>query len=130
MGWLYTSHTTRKQLIEELTKTSDNAHHRHETLRHCVRGNVMWCKNRYTEKSTGRTETYIECVLLSISNAGAGYKILSEASGPNYVHCPLSYLEGLSEPPEDSFARNWRLKVREYWADRRAKNAQKRKAIQ
>lgn len=120
MGWLYPYHThNRKALIEELTAPFKGKNGETVALRSCVRGNVLWVKNQFTP-TTGEPTTYITCHLMQ-KHGTWGYKTLCESSGPSYYHCPLSYLEGLSEP--SGYAEEWREDVRKYWHDRRKKSA-------
>ena len=112
--------TTRKGMIRDLTKTEENEHGKWETLRHCMRGNNLWTKQRTTDKKTGKVITYV--CLYMLQNHGDGvwaYKPVDETMGPNYVNCPLSYLEGLSEP--QGFAMKWRNNVKLHWYDKRKK---------
>jgi len=117
MGWLF-SHYSRKQMIEELVKTDENDRGGWQTLRHCVRGNVLWAKERYTNKETQTATVYVTCYLMQRSGNQWGYKSIPEDAGPLYNHCPISYLEGLSEP--QAFAVDWRNRVRQYWDKRKA----------
>ena len=57
-------------------------------------------------------------MLQNYHNGEWAYKAIEENMGPNYVNCPLSYLDGLSEP-ESSYAGPWRERVKQYWQDRR-----------
>ena len=123
MGWIF-AHGTRKQVIAELTAPHSDSIYSHETLRSCVRGSVLWAKHRMTYHD-GEELVYVGCYLLRYERGCGlwGYKAMEEACGPNYYHCPLSYLEGLSDPV--GYAADWRLRVRRYWADRKKQTNRK-----
>jgi len=117
MGWLYPYHThTRKDLIKDLIKPEEGTNGKWETLRHCVRGSILWTRNRYTNKTTGEVSYHVVCHIMS-KHGTWGYKSISYDAHPYYYHCPKSYLEGLD--PQDGYAADWCSKVHEYWASRR-----------
>jgi hypothetical protein len=117
MGWIFPHGASRKQVILELTKREDNEHATIETLRRCTRGNVLWEKKRIHSKQTGKEHIFVMCHLLQRSGDSWGYKSMDESAGPNYYHCPLSYLDGLDEP--EGFAAGWRDSVRAYWDNKK-----------
>lgn len=79
----------------------------HEQVRTAPDGNVQ-------------TFRYIMIDLLRYSRRDGcwGYKDMSEEMGPYKHGCPLKYLE-MVPCPDSEYARNWRERVREYWANRR-----------
>lgn len=121
MGWFY-SFTSRAELIHELTQAQENTHIRRETLKHTLRGNVLWSVVRITAKhdslvmKAGESVNRIFCDLLSCTDGEWGYKPLSEEDRPFYYSCPLSYLV---LAPVISVA--WREDVKAHHAARQAK---------
>ncbi len=117
MGWL-SWNCTRRQMIEHLTKNRNyDSGGSCETLRHCMRGNNLWAKMKHTDKD-GNVTTFICLFLLRrVSASEWAYKDIDETAGPGYANCPLSYLDGLSEPT--GYAKDFRERVKKYWADRR-----------
>jgi hypothetical protein len=111
MGWLYSQRwPARSYLIDHLVSQTP-------TLKHCCVGNNLWCVHEvkgitfvclYMMQFHGRSYKYW------------GYKDVDETAGPYQVNCPLSYLEGLSEPTE-GYSAEWRESVREYHARRNRK---------
>ena len=138
MGWLFCFNMTRrKDMVADRIKIWDtkNSYPENENyiistcLRHCYRGNafsgVLWTVREtvtYNKANDEVVETrrWIACDILRYDNKNKcwGYKDLDESVGPNYYSCPLSYLEGLSEPRND-YAKEWREDVRKYHADRK-----------
>lgn len=97
MGWLFSS-GTRSELIASLIRTQDTDRFHCETLKHTLRGNVLWSVARFTAKqdnhalAAGQSTLMIRCDLLRRSAGEWGCKSLSEDDGPYYYSCPLSYL--------------------------------------
>lgn len=114
MGWLFSRRwSTRKDLIDHLVKENSAV----ETLKHCCVGNNLWCVHK-----TNEGLTFIALYTMQLHRGDFpywGYKDIDESMGPYQVNCPLSYLEGLSEPT--GYAGEWRKKVREYHARRNRK---------
>lgn len=103
MGWLF-GHETRKDLIAHLT--------RRNTIKHCCVGNNLWC----VHENLGIKWI---CLYMMQKHKGLwGYKDIDETAGPSAVTCPISYLEGLSEP-QNVWSQEWRNRVHAYWAQRR-----------
>ena len=97
MGWLF-SHTTRASLIASRVSPVESEHFQRETLKHTLRGNVLWSVIRITAKKSthrlavGQSDLLICCDLLQRSGGQWGYKALCEEEWPFYYTCPLSYL--------------------------------------
>lgn len=114
MGWLF-NHSSRSELIRSLIQSEDNEFFHRETLKHALRGNVLWSVVRITAKqdlnhlSTGQATNVICCDLLQGSGSEWGYKSLSEDVHPFYYSCPLSYLSLAPVLSSD-----WREGVRTY----------------
>lgn len=127
MGWLF-SHSSRTELITTLIDHQKGKQGERQTLRHTLRGNVLWSVVRFTALqdgflglSQGQSICLLLCDLLQKSGTSWGYKSLSEHDGPHYFSCPLSYLSLTTEVSPD-----WREQVRRYHATRavtRRKNA-------
>jgi hypothetical protein len=126
MGWLFYA-PSRASLIRDLTasKTYESGAS-FDTLKWTCVGNNLWAVQRNT-RPDGAATTFVALYLLANSRHGWGYKDEDESVGPYHVNCPLSYLEGLSEPINE-WSREWREKVREYHADR-AKQREYAKAL-
>ena len=93
MGWLFRSNTTRQDIVDELIRFEENEHGIWETLRHSLRGNVLWSIVLWTEKKSGVSRKVICCHLLEGSGHSWGYKSMDEAMGPYYYTCPISYFK-------------------------------------
>jgi hypothetical protein len=127
MGWSFTYGTDRAEIIAEVTRgwgREDGSGS--QTLKHCCRGNVLFAVHENTNKS-GETYRFIGVHLLQKSSDGWGYKSMAECEGPNYIDCPVSYIELAEEmPPVEGLDRNsveWREKVRAVQALRSRKYA-------
>ncbi|HCR1141751.1 TPA: hypothetical protein OMU28_004023 [Klebsiella aerogenes] len=120
MGWLY-SHASRDALITSLIQTQESDQFRRETLKHTLRGNVLWSVIRITAKLNtqlllpGQSINLISCDLLRQVDRQWGYKSLCEDEWPCYYTCPLSYLEMAPVRSE-----GWRECVIAYHQSRRA----------
>lgn len=122
MGWTF-SHSTRSELIRELTHLNETAEARYETLAYALRGNVLWSVIRITRtctrtsaNGTDHLGTFIACHLLTRADSRWGYKPMDESMHPYYYTCPLTYL---AMAPEQS--QKWRERVRAYHARRCSK---------
>jgi len=128
MGWLYSTRYSerkdRKRLIADILKFEETDKASWTTLRHCLRGNVLWSVQTYTTKATGKEERFIRCDLLAYGGreSGWGYKSLEESCGPNALTCPLSYLKDVPEPDN----KQWRADVIRVHSERKARMAKLR----
>ena len=106
MGWLFTNGITRKQMIEDRTRSwqhegQDGITIRSTCIAHCYRGNafkgVLWSVWERTFEKDGVSvrpaERWIGCDLLQYHTGAWGYKDMDESVHPFYYSCPLSYLE-------------------------------------
>ena len=122
MGWYSMHGYSRRDVIAMLTKSEDfltgDIYKRRTTLRHCLRGNVLWSLIEYLkiDCGSGKVErlNVIGCDLLQSFAEGWGHKPMDESFGPCYYSCPLSYLE--LAPAQDE---NWREQVRIHHARRK-----------
>ena len=99
MGWYFDPNwETRKQLVEDLTKTEANDNRTRTCLAHCLRGQVLWSVVEYTFTDGTPPRRYIGCDLLQNGgSSGWGYKPMDEAAGPCYYSCPMQYLNRVPE---------------------------------
>jgi len=127
MGWSYPYHTnTRRDSINDLTKSWKQPAASGNCIAHCLSGNVLWTVWEVYHKDTGSFNRYIGCDLLQKFNVHGGtswgHKSMDESVHPYYYSCPEKYLnmktQVLSKP--------WREGVRAYHTDRRACAVQKR----
>lgn len=127
MGWFVGFNRTRKELIAELIKTEHLEHASRHTLRHCVRGNVLWSlvEIRFTNELECEPYRYIACDLMQKIDGYWGNKPLSEIDHPYYYSCPLSYLEAA---PVQSDA--WRRRVQTYHEALRARRMTKHRVTE
>lgn len=123
MGW-YIEHGDRARLIQARVATtcSHTGTRRFETIRHALRGNVLWSVVRISDTMSGEVlGTIIACDLLQrFGPEQWGYKPMDESMHPYYYSCPLSYLDLAEERcPE------WRKGVRQYHQHRQARRRQR-----
>lgn len=115
MGWLFTQGQTRKELIEDLTRTQENEHAKFVTLRRFCSGNTLWTVQEVTRKATNETTRFIGCYLMQRQhNYGWGYMDMDESCGPCEVTCPLGFFDMVPDP--GGYATAWRERVRMYHA--------------
>ena len=123
MGWTYPSGVSRKELIQQRTKSwerkSNGVTVKSTCLAHCFRGSrfsgVLWAVwERSFErdgKQVERTQRWITCDLIRCQGGDWGYKDMQEAEHPYYYSCPIRYLDLV---PLDRYGGHpdWRLEVR------------------
>ena len=113
MGWLFTQHQTRKELIRSRIRDQDCDGVTYRCLRYTAVGNVLWTVWEVTRPGD-EARRYIGCDLMACDRGyGWGYKDLSESMGPCYYSCPLAYLDLV--PPTNP---DWREQVRAWHAAR------------
>jgi len=117
MGWTFTEHSKRRDLIAEITEERTDQDVTYTTLAHCWRGNaytgILWAVKEVAKG--GEREQFILCYLMRYQNdrwgGGWGYKGMGESEHPYYYSCPKGYLEMAPVAcPE------WREKVMRYHA--------------
>ena len=114
MGWLF-SKSTKKEMIQRIIARSVTKDCIQETLKWCIRGNVLWTVIEITflvddeNYTRGQKHQYIGCFLLHGSGGEWGYKDMCESVHPYYYSCPLSYLKMVPVANEE-----WRAGVRRY----------------
>lgn len=109
MGWLFTAHQSKADLVRERTAPWQTEEVRGTTLAHCLRGQRLWKVVEIERKASGARERYIALDLLAYQGGAWGYKDLCEAEHPYYYSCPLGYLD---LAPTECAA--WREGVRAY----------------
>ena len=134
MGWLFTAGSTRRELIDERTRSWTAARPSEMAvstvcLAHCYRGNlysgVLWAvwERTFTrnDQQAQPTERWITCDLLRHQKGyGWGHKDLDESMHPFYYSSPLRYLEMV---PIETYGGNpeWREGVRAYHTRKKQK---------
>ena len=109
MGWLHRTGWTRKDWVTDLTATVYYEGTTTRSLRHCLRGNVLWhVRERVWEDASHPSQRWLACDLLRPDADGWGVKEMGEECGPYYLTCPLSYLDMVPETNAE-----WRGWVRE-----------------
>jgi hypothetical protein len=80
-------------------------------------GNHYWAA---VETKSGQKLVFLALMQGGGRNMGWGYKDMDEYAGPSYYDCPLALLDMTDEPTE-GYAVEWRRKVREYHAVKKAR---------
>jgi hypothetical protein len=110
MGWTYVNNATRADIIAECVADQPLAEGGVlRTVRKAHRGNTMYSVLECTR--AGKTTKLIGVTLLGRSKSGWGYKSMDEREGPHYYNCPLSFLDEVGEPQNET-AKTWREIVR------------------
>jgi hypothetical protein len=137
MGWTYPTGVSRKELIQQRTKSwerESNGVLVHSTcLAHCFRGGrfsgVLWAVWERTFEKGGeqveRTQRWITCDLIRCHGGEWGYKDMQESEHPYYYSCPMKYLDLV---PLEQFGGHpdWRLEVRHRHQERLEKRRLKK----
>ena len=113
MGWYYSHHATKEELINELVSESVGPEWTRKVIAKSVRGSVLWTVNQMSNSTTGENRLFIGCDLLEKSGPWWGHKPMCEGDGPYYYSCPLKYLSMVPEQNAE-----WRRIVREHHARR------------
>lgn len=97
MGWYYQD-SSRKTLINQLTKEYKNGTMVRKCIKHCYRGNpgrgVLWSVWNLIDENSGKVvDEWIGCDIMQYNSGQWGYKPLSESMHPYYYSCPLSYFK-------------------------------------
>lgn len=124
MGWTFPYGSTRKSVIEDVSKEWSNAASSGKCLQRYFRGNTMYMLYETKTHADGSVMRFIVVVLLARDNASKdwGWKDMDESMGPCYYDCPLSFLDKCTEPV-GGFSAEWRTKVRARHAHRKAARA-------
>ena len=119
MGWLFMHQGTRKDLIEELTRTEQHEGVKRTCLAHCTVGNVLWTVWEI-ERAGQESRRFIGCDLMARGRPGGGWgnKSMCEDDCPYYYSCPERYLQ--MAPVR---CQGWRDQVVAYHARRNPKLA-------
>ena len=109
MGWLI-GWDSKREVIAHLNKEEKD----YKPLKSCVKGDTLW---QVIETHRG---LFIGCNLIGGSKKeGFGYKDMEEAAHPFRYHCPLGYLEMVTEVT----CGEWRDKVRKHHAENALKSS-------
>lgn len=127
MGWYFNMGGTMADVIRERIApqrwtNEAGVEVTHETVKHCLVGPNLWTVLEVKRDGVLEYRTVVLYLLQKAGRGmGAGYKDIPECMGPCEVNCPLSYLDGLTEP--DSYAAEWRERCRAYHAEQARKRA-------
>lgn len=124
MGWLFCEEHTKDSLRQELTREQPRNNGYFKTLQSQFRGNTLWCLHESYDGE--KTVRFIGCYLFARNDGMWGYKDMDESMGPCYYNCPVSYIDKATEPI-NSYAEEWRKKVRLHAEAAAAQNAKKPK---
>jgi len=130
MGWLYTFDATRRDIIEDVTRTWSRNGVTSTAIARAAVGNHLWVVfEQLKDDGTPAIKPDGRFICLFILDRGCGdgwgYKDVSESMGPTAVSCPLKYLKMVPTPPNE-YGREWREHVKVYW-QRRAERRRARK---
>jgi hypothetical protein len=110
MGWSV-GWNSRKELIEHLTRNTDNGTVKRECLKKVTKGNILWTVWEITRTGEEKPTRYIGYdIMARYSGKEWGYKDGCESVGPIHFTCPLSFFKDVPEP-DGEYAREWRAKV-------------------
>lgn len=137
MGWTYPNGVSRKELIQQRTRTwereIDGVVVKSNCLAHCFRGGrfsgVLWSVWERTFERDGqqveRTQRWITCDLIRCHGGEWGYKDMQEAEHPYYYSCPITYLDLV---PIEQYGGHpdWRQEVRFRHQERLEKRRQRK----
>jgi len=127
MGWNVYSNTTKRAVIARTIGREETDTYIRETLKYCVRGNVLWSVVKCTYKADtesyqkGHEHDYIACTLINGGGSEWCRKDMCESMWPGYYSCPLSYLDMAPVASEE-----WRAGVRKYHDHQKARRQQRR----
>lgn len=116
MGWLFSDRWESRQELLDYLRSKERWGDDFEIVRSQAVGNNHW----YVAKRTDGV-VFIGLDLMSGRKREWGYKDLEESMGPREVNCPVGYLDLAPDP--GGYATEWRVKVREYAAEQKAKKA-------
>lgn len=137
MGWTYPMDISRRELIEQRTKSWERELNgvtvKSTCLACCFRGGrfsgVLWAVWERTFERDGkqveRTQRWITCDLIRCHAGDWGYKDMDESCGLYYYSCPQSYLTMVSLEQYGGNA-EWRSQVRQYHQKQLEKRRQKK----
>lgn len=120
MGWFF-GWKSRDELIGFLTSPSSFPKD-YELIKNRRVGNNLWCLVRWSDGSTLIRLEKLQAYREKGEPTDWGYKSIDECSGPSEVNCPLSLLKAADSPPGEDAAQ-WRQRVCEYHAKRKARPA-------
>ncbi len=118
MGWLFSCDPSFKR-ADQVAKFRQPGYWNEGTklLADRVVGNHYWAA---IETPKGEKFVFLALMQGGGRDMGWGYKDMTEHCGPYHHDCPLSLLEMTDEPTE-GYAVEWRKRVREFHANKKAK---------
>lgn len=129
MGWTYTWSYDGSGVRNYLDRqfSCDNEHGKWEILKSAlVHMRTYYAACRRTDKKTGEVKTFAIVALVNYNprdkeGLTLGWKEMDEGMGPCEAACPLSILDLLDPPDPSRYGADWRRRVREYHARRKAR---------
>lgn len=123
MGWLFlyecdTKASVREHILRDLTRTTE--HGDSKVLKHRTVGNHLWVAYEGIGAAEKKPMRAVILFLLGKSDGNWGYKDIDESMGPCEVDCPESIIKAVG-PTEYKYAVEWRKKVAEHHAAKKAK---------
>lgn len=136
MGWTYPTGVSRKELIQQRTKSwernIDGVTVKSTCLACCFRGRfsgVLWSVWERTFERDGKqvekTQRGITCDLIRCHSGDWGFKDMQEAEHPYYYSCPQKYLDLVPIEQYGGHA-DWRQEVRFHHQERLEKRRQRK----
>jgi len=122
----YGGYNSRKELVDEVTKTWESEHAIQVAEKKFFSGNDLWVLFARTSKHAS-TDVERFIVLFKISRWGEGnwaYKPIEESMGPFEYSCPISFLDAAQHPFPNGYPEgysDWRANVRAWHARRNQK---------
>lgn len=120
MGWTV-GWRSRREILDYVTSPSHYTNGYELVLRRIV-GNNIWCLVRRPDNRTTITLDIIRVFRMKGQPVEWGYKGEAESYAPFEINCPLSLLNAADETTDEN-ASTWRMQVRKYHAERKARPA-------
>lgn len=128
MGWTYTQDYDGCGVRNYLDRqfACDNDDGKWEILKSAlVHMRTYYAACRWTNKKTGEIRTFAIVALVKYNprdreGLTLGWKEMDEGMGPGEYDCPLAILDLLSPPDPKRYGADWRKRVRDYHARRKA----------
>ena len=112
MGWTFTHHATRQDIIDKILRDWTRPHY--AVVAHRSAGNQLWIVIEHTPDAQP-LERFIACHLLAKERGyGWGSKDMTEHMGPCEHSCPLALLAMAQPAPTEPSSVEWRARVQTY----------------
>lgn len=105
---------TKEIIVRDMNFRNENRSS--EVLKSSSYGNQFWILRKIVENGTEFVTA--DVVLISHKDGKTHYNETNISSGPYYYHCPLEWLELITQKETDSIL-NWKDSVRKYWAKKK-----------